>query len=87
MQAKTAATVPTANSPEATPWWRVGLMWMVIGGPATVVVAGFTTLAIAIMNPDPVYTVRNTGVAAEMPAVQGRNHAATPQGIPQTPPP
>lgn len=78
MQAKTQ----DLNRPTPTPWWRVGLMWMVIGGPATVVVAGFATLAIAIMNPDPVYTVNTKGSAAEMPAVQGRNHAATPQSSP-----
>lgn len=77
MQAKTQAVA----NPALTPWWSVGLVWMVIAGPATVVVAGFATLAIAIMNPDPVYTV-NKGSAAEMPAVQGRNHAATPQSTP-----
>ncbi len=65
--------------PAAGPWWRVGIMWMVIGGPLAVVVAGFATLAIAILNPDPVYTLDSPRTAAEMPAVQGRNHAATPK--------
>lgn len=68
-----------------TPWWRVGVMWMVIGGPLTVVVAGFATLAIAIKNPDPVYTLGSASTpatAAELPAVQGRNHAATPAPTP-----
>jgi hypothetical protein len=54
-------------------------MWMVIGGPLAVVVAGFATLAIAILNPDPVYKLDSPRTAAEMPAVQGRNHAATPK--------
>ncbi len=73
--------------PEATsmsdhdnpPWYRLPIVWMVIGGPAAVVVAGFATLAIANANPDPVISVPQAANAAEMPAVQGRNHAATPQ--------
>lgn len=61
----------------AQPWWRHGMVWLVIGGPAVVVVAGFVTLALAIANPDPVLATAGTGEAA--PAVQARNHAATPQ--------
>ncbi len=59
------------------PWWRVRTMWFVIGGPLAVVVASFATLALAILNPDPVYSAPPARTAAEMPAVQGRNHAAT----------
>ena len=59
------------------PWWRHGMVWLVIGGPAVVVVAGFVTLALAIMNPDPVRPTAGSGDAA--PAVQARNHAAAPQ--------
>jgi hypothetical protein len=29
-------------------------MWMVVGGPVLVVIAGFATFAIAVKNPDPV---------------------------------
>jgi amino acid transporter len=29
------------------PWYKLPIVWMVIGGPATVVVAGFATLAVA----------------------------------------
>jgi hypothetical protein len=72
-------TQSASKPPTVAPWWRVGVMWFVIGGPLTVVVAGFVTLAIAILNPDPVYTLDDPKTAAEMPAVQGRNHAATPQ--------
>jgi len=61
------------------PWWRHGMVWLVIGGPAVVVVAGFVTLAIAILNPDPVLPTRATATAADAPALQGRNHAATPR--------
>jgi hypothetical protein len=38
------------------PWWRYPMVWLVISGPAVVVVAGFATLAIAITHPDPVIT-------------------------------
>ncbi len=61
-----------------TAWWRVPTMWFVIGGPLAVIVASFTTLALAILNPDPVYSAPPARTAGEMPAVQGRNHAATP---------
>lgn len=49
------------------PWWRHGMVWLVIGGPAVVVIASFATLALALAYPDPVlHTV-------EAPAVQTRN--------------
>ncbi len=67
------------NPNDNPPWYRLPIVWMVIGGPAAVVVAGFATLAIAIANPGPVLTVPQAGSSAELPAVQGRNHAATPQ--------
>jgi hypothetical protein len=63
----------------AAPWWREPFMWMVVGGPLTVVVAGFATLAIAIAYPDPVIVAPATGNAADQPAVQARNHAASPK--------
>jgi hypothetical protein len=53
------------------------MVWLVIGGPAVVVVASFVTLALAILNPDPVLQVERAATASELPAVQGRNHAAT----------
>ena len=73
------------------PWWRYGYVWMVIGGPAVVVVAGFYTLWLAISMPDPVLTedYYQQGIDINktldgpsknlLPAVKGRNHAATPQ--------
>jgi len=67
------STPPT----ETVAWWRLPIVWMVIGGPAIVVVASFVTLALAIRHPDPVLDTRASG-AAEQPAVQARNHAATP---------
>jgi hypothetical protein len=71
----TAADTQDANSP---PWYRLPIVWMVIGGPALVVVASFATLTLAIMNPDPIIAPKPTASAADQPAVQARNHAATP---------
>lgn len=70
-------------SKEGQPWWRFGLVWMVFAGPAVVVVAGFITLYIAVTNPDPVLDVTPRTATQErqgithVPAMQGRNHAAT----------
>lgn len=36
------------------PWWRVPAVWLVVGGPATVVVAGIATAVIAVRGADPV---------------------------------
>jgi hypothetical protein len=76
------------NKP-APAWWRHGHVWLVIAGPVAVVVAGVVTVLIALRHPDPVlaedYYRRgiemNRTLARDkalMPALQGRNHAATP---------
>ncbi|MDP1740266.1 MAG: FixH family protein [Polaromonas sp.] len=83
------------QSPEpGAPWWKFPLVWMVIAGPAIVVVAGFATLWLALRAPDPLvagdYYRRGLEInktlatqdKALMPAVQGRNHAATPAPAP-----
>lgn len=78
-----------APSPESAPWWRHGYVWMVIAGPAAVVVAGVVTAWIAVRYADPVLDADyyrkgveiNRTLADEralLPALQGRNHAATP---------
>ena len=62
----------------AIPWWRVGPMWLVLGGPALVVVAGFATLAIAIRWGDvPLQKVSAEAAEAMTPATQARNHVAS----------
>lgn len=76
LAARSAAATPTEIH---SPWWREPFMWMVVGGPLTVVIAGFATLAIAIAYPDPVISVKASSNSADMPAIQGRNHAATPK--------
>lgn len=73
------------------PWWKFGFVWLVISGPAVVVVAGFVTLWLAVANPETLVAQDyyrkgveiNKTLAAERaraltPANQGRNHAATP---------
>ncbi|MDB5732953.1 MAG: nitrogen fixation protein FixH [Variovorax sp.] len=71
-----------------TPWWRFPLVWMVIAGPAVVVVAGLVTLWLAVRMSDPVVAqdpyrqgsrINETPSDKKlMPALSGRNHAATP---------
>jgi hypothetical protein len=75
----------------AVPWWKFGHVWLVVAGPAIVVVASFVTLYLAVTRPDPVVaedyyrkgieinkTLGNDADAASLaPAIQARNHAAT----------
>lgn len=69
---------PAEPADPTIPWYRLPIVWMVIGGPAAVVVASFATLALAILNPDPVLKTSQQASGAMSPAVQARNHAATP---------
>ncbi|MEN9891294.1 MAG: hypothetical protein RLY78_1589 [Pseudomonadota bacterium] len=64
------------------PWWRYGIVWLVVGGPLAVVVAGLTTAVIAYRHADEVLVDRATVQSAvrpsgETPAMMARNHAAT----------
>lgn len=71
-----------------SPWWKHGYVWLVISGPAVVVVAALVTVWIAARSPDAVLAADHDRRTAEarkgmadhalMPALQGRNHAATP---------
>ena len=72
------AAQDSAGAP-TTPWWQVRMLWLVIGGPLVVVVASFLTLGLALKHPDPVVVLEPAAKAAEVPAVQARNHAANPQ--------
>jgi hypothetical protein len=60
------------------------MMWLVVGGPLAVVVAATITGVIAIRGADPVLRVaEELPSASSAPALQARNHAATPpQGKP-----
>lgn len=88
----------TGPAREGRPWWREPMMWLVLGGPLVVIVAGVVTLVLAIRMPDPVVSAdyyregleinktlaeRKAAAAAASPealrpALEGRNHSATP---------
>ena len=73
------------------PAWREPMVWLVVGGPASVVVASFFTLALAITHPDPpldthpgaqrsaddVEPADMRAHEGDVPALVARNHAAT----------
>lgn len=59
------------------PWWRIRMVWLVVAGPAIVVVAAICTAVIAVRGADPVIEHDDGGQFAQKPALQGRNHAAT----------
>lgn len=75
--AATAATTATAAA--AAPWWRFPIVWLVLAGPAAVIVAGVATAFIAVRGADPVVGSAAPPTAAQAPAQQARNHAATPR--------
>ncbi len=80
---------PTRSNPttDGVPWWRVGTMWLVVGGPAAVVVAALVSGWVAMRHMDPLIDAL-APVAVDdhdpalAPAVKARNHAATPQPRP-----
>ncbi|HWP17695.1 MAG TPA: FixH family protein [Burkholderiaceae bacterium] len=85
----------TPGTQEAAPrtWWREPMMWLVVGGPGAVILAGVATVALAVAHPDPVvdadYYRKGVEInrtlaeraaetpGARRPAMEGRNHAAT----------
>ncbi len=81
----------TAHHPsDMQPWWKIGYVWLLIAGPAIVIIAGFVTLWIAIRTPDPVIDedyyrhgleINKTlaePVKSLAPALKARNHVITP---------
>ena len=82
------------------PWWKFGHVWLIISGPAVVVVAGFVTLYLAHSGSDQLvdedYYRKGIEInkslekkpAALTPAVAARNHVGTPEVTqPQQPKP
>lgn len=71
--------------------WREPMVWLVVAGPASVVVASFFTLALALKHPDPPLDLRASAQRSaadvepadlraregDVPAMFARNHAAT----------
>ena len=74
--------------PLGEPWWRFPMVWFTLAGPALVVVAGFATMAIAYRHADVVLVetaapeASHGRAGATAPALQARNHAATPPARP-----
>ncbi|EJL77717.1 hypothetical protein PMI15_04523 [Polaromonas sp. CF318] len=77
-------SIPT----QTAPWWKYGHVWLVISGPVMVVAAGVVTTFLAVKYPDAVIIGQKPARASRTgepgqpralaPALEGRNHAATP---------
>ncbi|MDQ6880485.1 MAG: FixH family protein [Pseudomonadota bacterium] len=78
------------SHPAPAPWWTYGYVWLVIAGPAAVVVASIATVWLTLAFPETLVAEDyyrqgleiNKTLAAERakalaPALQGRNHAAS----------
>lgn len=76
--ASSSSSSPVSQADKNRPWWRYPIVWMVIGGPAAVVVACIYTIHLALANVDPVLdtSVGKVGTPSLAPANQGRNRAA-----------
>ncbi|MDR0212605.1 MAG: FixH family protein [Comamonas sp.] len=90
----TSASATRAAKPkhpeDGKPWWKFAHVWLVLAGPAIVVIAGLVTAYIAMSKPDPVidpdYYRHGIEINQRLdesqkslaPALTGRNHAATP---------
>lgn len=82
-------------SPDSRPWWQFGHVWLVLSGPATVVLASFFTFYLAAVGSDPLveenYYQKGVQINRTLeeapqslaPAMQARNHAATGVKVPQ----
>jgi hypothetical protein len=77
------------SATSSAPWWRFGHVWLVLSGPAVVVLASFFTFYLAYVGMDTVvdedYLSKGAAIsqthgavtANQAPALQARNHAAT----------
>jgi uncharacterized protein len=65
----------TACSPPspARPWWRFGMVWFMLSGPAIVVVAGLVTAVIAFRNADTVLTETPTPTSLAAHALSAKH--------------
>lgn len=82
MSYPSAATNLSAAPAAVVPWWRVGVMWLVVGGLGIVVAGSFGLLGAALHGADAVVPQESPPVAnakaPQSPALLARNHAATP---------
>lgn len=79
------------KSDDTQPWWKHGYVWLVIAGPAVVIVAALYTFYLASSSPNEIVTDpalvesinqqrlkgQNKLEARDAPADMARNHAAT----------
>ena len=81
-----------ATGPAPRPWWKYGDVWRVIAGPLAVVLATIPTVWLTLVHPEVLvaedYYKRGVEINRELaaaqaaalaPALQGRNHAASPR--------
>ncbi|HEV8690214.1 MAG TPA: nitrogen fixation protein FixH [Ideonella sp.] len=68
--------MPTSCPEPSLPWWRFPMVWLVIAGPAIVVLAGFATLGLAMHDGDKPLNAALPHSGSLAPATQARNHAA-----------
>jgi hypothetical protein len=86
MSQSAPAAAPDADE-VPRPWYTYKILWLVIGGPAAVVVASLVSAYVAIVGQDPVLLKDEvvesqrgkTEPDSNTPAMQARNHAATPE--------
>jgi len=81
----TSNTLTTkAHKLSPTPWWKYGLVWMVIAGPFVVVIAAVFTAVLAFNSNDVIVSDNDPKTAAlanyrsMVPAQTASYHAATP---------
>jgi uncharacterized protein len=78
-----SSTLSSTMSGPTQPWWRIGMMWLTLGGPVVVAVASLVSATLAVRGADvPLQLPGVTATSAHRPAVQARNHAATPIATP-----
>ena len=79
--------VGTKTEKPSGPWWKYGHVWLIVAGPAIVVVAGIVTAMIAMDGADPVvdhnYYQEGLNINKRLekslaPAGAVRNHVVTP---------
>jgi uncharacterized protein len=64
-------------SEDGAPWWRFGMVWLVIAGPVSVLLAGAVTLVLVLRGADtPLHETAAPQAGAQAPALQARNHVA-----------
>ncbi|HRK37493.1 MAG TPA: FixH family protein [Burkholderiaceae bacterium] len=74
-----AMTMNQAESHTTKPWWKEPYVWLIIGGPAIVVVAGIYTAFLAASNPDPLVD-KNAVLQARAAAAAEKSQAGVDAG-------